>query len=101
MTRPAAPPRALPAETPTPNPHQKEKPMLRRLALAIIEAMFQILAAFPAGTGKAMPRWVARQRLLPVLERFLVRWYHLTARKSRQIENLRAVDQMQSDHKPL
>ena len=40
--------------------------MLRTLTRAIIEAMLRILAAFPAGVGKAMPRWVARQRHLPV-----------------------------------
>jgi hypothetical protein len=40
--------------------------MSRRLTLAIVEAMLRILAAFPAGAGKAMPRWVARQRHLPV-----------------------------------
>jgi hypothetical protein len=40
--------------------------MSRRLTLAIVEAMLRILAAFPAGAGKAMPRWVARQRQLPV-----------------------------------
>ena len=40
--------------------------MSRGLTLAIIEAMLRILAAFPAGAGKAMPRWAARQRQLPV-----------------------------------
>jgi hypothetical protein len=38
--------------------------MLRRLTLAIIEAMLRILAAFPAGAGTALPRSAARQRRL-------------------------------------
>jgi hypothetical protein len=40
--------------------------MSRRLTLATIEAMFRVLAAFPARMGKAMLRWVAWQRHLPV-----------------------------------
>jgi hypothetical protein len=40
--------------------------MLRGLILAIIDAMLRILAAFLAGSWKAMPRSVALQCHLPV-----------------------------------
>lgn len=40
--------------------------MAHALALAIIETMLRILAAFPAGAGRALPRWVARQHHLRV-----------------------------------
>ena len=37
--------------------------MFRTLTLAIIEAMLRILAAFPAGAGRAQPRSAAPSRL--------------------------------------
>jgi len=40
--------------------------MLRTLTLAIVETMLRILSAFPTKAGRALSRWTARQRHVPV-----------------------------------